>query len=157
MKGNSTDTQAFQLKQKSTVRNESNALARSSNTQWINVCISMKLCYIVTKIGTGICLYTPYKCGKFSQIGICACNLRADFVICTKKEKKTLKLWLLVSWKQLMQFTANSCHILWSSDKRSQIYKCMKITSLLLLLIYSLPFMCAQGSWAAWTVVLIAI
>jgi len=31
----------------------------------INICISVKLCCVVTKIGTRILLYKPYQCTKF--------------------------------------------------------------------------------------------
>ena len=55
-----------------------------------NVCISMKLytvCYVVTKIGTKICLYTPYKCIEFQQDQNTCLRVRADFVICAKRRR----------------------------------------------------------------------
>ena len=52
-----------------------------------NLCISMKLCYVVTKIGTKICLYTPYKCIEFQQDQSTCLRVTADFVICAKRRR----------------------------------------------------------------------
>ena len=51
----------------------------------------MKLCGIVIKIGTRICLNTPYKCTKFKPDWSIHLRVRANFVICAKRrrEKKT--------------------------------------------------------------------
>ena len=48
----------------------------------------MKLCCAVTKIGTRICLYTPYKCSKFQMDQSMHLRARADFVICAKRRRK---------------------------------------------------------------------
>jgi len=78
----------------------------------INACISVKLCCVVTKISTRICLYTPYKCTKFQLDQNTCLRVRAKFVICAKKKKnwrtmKKLEFWSLISRKRLTQFTSN--------------------------------------------------
>jgi len=78
---------------------------------WINICIAVKLCCVITKIGTRICSYTPYKCTKFQLDQSKHLQVRANFVICVKirgekKWRKKLKLWSLVSQKRLARFTS---------------------------------------------------
>ena len=103
---------------------------------------------ILTKINTNNCLWMPYKCNKFQPDQSMYMWVRANFVICAKdkeqakkKTEKKLKLWSLVSRKQLVQFTSNlKCSLpyrqappqqIWcSSDKRSQIYEYVKIATL---------------------------
>ena len=126
---------------------------------------SVKLCCVVTKIGTRICLYTPYQRTKFQQDQSTHFRVRADFVICAKRRrKKTSKkktknknwnfglLYLGKAGRDLLQFCnpaspyrpyrrAVPQQIWWSSGKRSRIYECVKIATLLFLLIYSLPFL----------------
>jgi len=129
----------------------------------INVCISVKLCCVVTKIGTRICLYTPYNCTKFQLDQSKHLRVRANFVICVKRRRKRKKTkknnwnfglsYLRNAWCDLFQFwNPASPHrwalpqqVWWSSVKRSRIYECLKIATLLFLLIYSLPFVRTQG------------
>ena len=76
----------------------------------INVCISVKLLCVVTKIGARICLYTPYQCTKFQQDQSTHLRVRADFVICAKirirrrkkNKEQNLKIWSCVSWSSVM-------------------------------------------------------
>ena len=51
----------------------------------------MKLCWIVTKLGTTICLYTPYKCAEFQLDQNTHLRVRADFAIGAKKTKKEIR------------------------------------------------------------------
>ena len=48
----------------------------------------MKLCCVATKIGTRICLYTPYKYTKFKLDQSTHLRVKADFVICAKRRRK---------------------------------------------------------------------
>jgi len=48
-------------------------------------------CCVVTKIGTGICLYTPYKCTKFQLDQSTHLRVGANFLICAKIQKKEKK------------------------------------------------------------------
>jgi len=72
-----------------------------------------ELVRILTKIDTNICLLMPNKCTKFQPDQSTNLRVRADFVICAKRQKKKkpeepkLKLWSLVSRKRrrdLLQF-----------------------------------------------------
>ena len=86
-------------------------------------------------------------------------QVRVVFVF-VQKEKKTKKnteafglLYLRNGWYDLLQIWNVACHYrralpqqIWCSlDKRSRIYECVKITTLLFLLVYSFPFVCAPG------------
>ena len=86
-------------------------------------------------------------CAKFQLNQSMHSRVRVIFVFVRKEEDKNEeqkpKLWSLVSQKRLAQFTSTlECSFLlyppqiWcSSDKRSRIYECMKIATLLFLLI----------------------
>ena len=82
----------------------------------------------------------------------------ASFVICAKRQRRRRKneektwnfglSYLGNTWHDLLQFWnpaspyrhAVPQQIWWSLGKRSRIYECVKISTLLFLLIYSLPF-----------------
>jgi len=53
-----------------------------------NICNSVKLSWIVTKVATRICLFTFYKCTKFQPIKNTCLRVRADFVICVKRRRR---------------------------------------------------------------------
>ena len=81
--------------------------------------------------------------------------------VCAKRSRKKNKeknwnfglLYLRNGWSDLLQIWDVALHhrralpqqIWCSSDKRSRIYECVKIATLLFLLIYSLPFVHAPG------------
>ena len=130
----------------------------------INVCNSVKLCGIFAKIGTRFCLYTPYKCTKFQMDQNTHLRVRADFVICAKRRRIRKKI-LHKNWNFVHSYLGNGWHnslqfwhvaspyrlalpqqIWWSSDKKWWIYECLKITTLLFLLMYSLLFAHVQGT-----------
>ena len=130
----------------------------------INICKSVKLCGIFTKIGTRFCLYTPYKCIKFQVDQNVHLRVGADFVICPKRRRRIRKKFLRKNWKFVHSYLGNGSHnslqfwhvaspyrqalpqqIWWSSDKTLRIYECLKITTLLFVLMYSLPFARVQG------------
>jgi len=117
-----------------------------------------ELVQILTKINTNICLLMPYKCTKFQPDQSTHLRGRADLYEKTKKKMKN-KNWsfglsyLGNAWHDLLQFwnpaspyrRAVSQQIWWFSGKRARIYGCMKIATLLFLLLYSLPFALAPG------------
>ena len=90
--------------------------------------------------------------------------VRVVFVCCAKRREKKTKnknwnfahLYLGNGWRDLLRFLnvaspyrlALSQQILCSSDKRWRIYECVKIATLLFLLIYLLLFARAPFSWA---------
>ena len=51
----------------------------------------MKLSWIITKFGTRICLYTPYKCTKFQPDQNTRLRVRADFMICAKRRRRRIR------------------------------------------------------------------
>ena len=126
-----------------------------------------ELVRILTNIDSNIRLLMPYKCTEFQPDRSTHLRVRVDFVICAKRRrrrrrirrKKTNKNWnfglsyLGNAWRNLLQFwnpaspyrRAVPQQIWWSSGKRSLIYECVKIATLLVLLIYSLPFARARG------------
>ena len=115
---------------------------------------------IFTKFGNYIRLWLPCTCAKFQLDQ----SMHSWFLCLCKKKKKTKnKNWnfgrsyLGNGWHDLLQlWNVASCYrrafspqIWCSSDKRSQMYECVKIITLLFLLIYLLPFAHAPFSWAA--------
>ena len=100
---------------------------------------------------------------NFRSIEVCIPELQWFLCLCEKKKKTKNKNWnfghsyLENGWRDLLQLRhVASCYrrafpqqIKCSSDKRSQIYECVKIATLLSLLIYSLPFAHTPYSWAA--------
>ena len=72
----------------------------------------MKLCCIVTEIGTRIRLYTPYQCTKFQQDQSTCLRVRVDFVICAKRRRKKKRRtktnfclsYLGNTWRDFLQF-----------------------------------------------------
>jgi len=113
---------------------------------------------MVHKFGTYICLWLPYICAKFQPDWSMHSQVKAVFVFVRmweKKNKKKKKLSLVTRISEMagtIYFKFAFCYrralspqIWCSSDKRSRIYECMKITTLLFLLIYSLAFACVQG------------
>ena len=134
----------------------------SSFAQMINYNLK-ELVQILTKIDTNICLLMPYKCTKFQPDQSTHLQVMADFAICAKrrrrKKKTKNKKWnfglsyLGNAWCDLLQFWnaaspykwAVSQQIWWSLGKKSRIYGCVKIETLLFLLIHSLPFARAPG------------
>ena len=99
-----------------------------------------------------------------SEYALASYSLFFDLCEKTKKKKKTKnKNWnfglsyLGNAWHDLLQFwnpaspyrRAVPQQIWWSSGKRLRIYGCVKIATLLFLLIYSLRLRAPQASWAA--------
>ena len=85
-------------------------------------------------------------------------RIRTVFVLVQKEDKKTeTYLRNAYGWRDLLQIWNVASHhrralpqqIWCSSDKRSWIYECMNIATLLFLLIYSPPFASAPGFLAA--------
>jgi len=114
---------------------------------------SKNLVRILTKIDIDNCLWTPYKCTKFQLNWWMSLRVTAIFSSVQKDEEKTwkfahsylgntlrdfLQIWCAVSlgrWAPIQQ--------LWcSSDKRSWSYECVKIATLLFLLVYSRRCVC---------------
>ena len=102
-----------------------------------------------------ICLWSLYTCAKFQPDQ----GIFSSFCVCAKRRKKPnwnfAHSYLRNGWHNLLQiWNVAFCYrrtlppqIWCSSDKRSQIYECMKIYTLL----FSTP-VCThpmQGSWAA--------
>ena len=54
---------------------------------WVNVWFYVKLCRVITKICTRICLYIPNQCTKFQQDQSTHLQVKADLVICVKSQK----------------------------------------------------------------------
>ena len=107
------------------------------------------LSWIITKFGAYILFWLPYKCMHF--------RVRAVFVVqrrLIRRKKNEEKNWnfghlylrngwynLLRIWSVAFRYGQALPQQIWcSSDKRSQIYKCVKMATLLFLLIYSLLF-----------------
>ena len=98
----------------------------------------------------------PTGLPNFSPIEVCISKLERFLWLCEKKKRKKSKekyetcslLYLRNGWYDLLQIWNVASHhkraLIWqiwcSSDKRSRIYECVKIATLLFLLIYSLLF-----------------
>jgi len=133
-------------------------------TRHTTVCLDKVFCPIGPKFGTYIRLWLPYTCAKFQLDRSMHSWIR---VVCAKRRKNKTKNeeqnwnfahWYLGNgWCDLLQFwkvaspyrQALPQQIRCSSDKGWRIYKCVKIATLLFLLIYSLPFVRPPFSWAA--------
>ena len=130
---------------------------------WIIVYNYKDLGRIFTKFGTYICLWLPYICLlNFCLIEVCVSELKQFLCLCKKnKNKKNNKeknwnfglLYLRNGWCHLLQIWKVASHYRWalpqqiwcSSDKRSQIYECVRIATLFFLLICLLLFARAPG------------
>ena len=105
----------------------------------------------------------PARVPNFSSIKWCIPELEWFLCLYKKKKKKKMKnknrnfdhSYLGNSWCNLLQLWNVASYYrqalppqMWCSlDKRSRIYECVEIVTLLFLLIYSLPFAHALFSW----------
>ena len=111
---------------------------------------SKDLVRILTKIDTDNCLWMPYKCTKFQLDWSTSLRILIISSVWKDEEQKTPNLLMhnaflgntscdfLQSWSVVFLGRQAPPQQLWCfSDKRSWSYECVKIATLLLLLIYS--------------------